>query len=292
MHYRIPHVFRAYSGTKSSSVGKNGIIRIELAADGNPKTYIKDLQTKAPLLVQKALYPNTEFPNTAHIYLMSSAGGILQGDKLEIDIIAGKNTLSHITTQAATKIYKVEKGYSSQYINLFAQNGSYLEFIPHQIIPYKSSKFYQEVNLKIETTSTVVYSEIISAGRLASGEKFDFDICFLRLTAYDRNGKMLFSDVMNMQPTKNGKELEYLFGDKTICSTVYIVTKSVENEKIDHEIRSAIKNKSMLASCSALPNDSGIVVRILSDSIDEINDLISTITTIIRNNSTCLQAIH
>jgi len=292
MNHQLPRVFQAYSGTKSTSVGKNGIIRIELAADNSSKTFIKDLQTKAPLLVQKALYPNAELPNTAHIYLMSSAGGILQGDKLKIDIIAGKNTLSHITTQAATKIYKVEKGYASQYINLYAQNGAYLEFIPHQIIPYKSSKFYQEVNLIVETTATVIYSEIISAGRLASGEKFDFDICFLRLTAYDVNGKILFSDVMNMQPTKNKNEFAYLFGDKTICSTVYIVTKSIENEKIDHEISSSIKNRSILASCSALPNDSGIVVRILSDSIDEINDLISTITTIIRNNSTCLQAVH
>lgn len=112
MNHQLPRVFQAYGGTKSTSVGKNGIIRIELAADNNSKTFIKDLQTKAPLLVQKALYPNAELPNTAHIYLMSSAGGILQGDKLKIDIMAGKNTLSHITTQAATKIYKVEKGYA------------------------------------------------------------------------------------------------------------------------------------------------------------------------------------
>ena len=176
----------------------------------------------------------------------------------------------------------MEKRYASQYVNIYTQNGSYLEFIPNQIIPYKLSKFYQEVNLKIGTNSTVIYSEIISAGRMASGEKFDFDICFLRLTAYDENDKLLFSDVLNMEPKKNSKEFEYLFANKTICSTVYVITKLVKYEEIDSEISSAMKSKSVLAGCSALPYDSGMVVRILSNSIDEIKDLISTIVNIIR----------
>ena len=282
MNFKTPSQFQAYDKVKSSEVGNNGIIKIELATDTDSKTFIKDLQTKAPLLIQKAMYPDTKFPKTAHIYIMSSSGGILQGDKMEIDIIAGKNTSSYITTQAATKIYKMEKRYASQYVNICTQNDSYLEFTPNQIIPYKSSKFYQEVNLKIGTNSTVIYSEIISAGRMAFGEKFDFDICFLRLTAYDENDKMLFSDVLNMEPGKNSKEFEYLFANKTICSTVYIITKLVKYEEIDSEISSAMKSKSVLAGCSALPYDSGMVVRILSNSIDEIKDLISTIVNIIR----------
>jgi len=284
MNSKIPRQFQSYGKLKPSLVSNNGIIKIELATDTDSKTFIKDLQTKAPLLIQKAMYPDTKFPKTAHIYIMSSSGGILQGDKMEIDIIAGENTSSYVTTQAATKIYKMEKSHASQYVNVTTQNDSYVEFLPNQIIPYKSSKFYQEVNLKIGTNSTMIYSEIISAGRLASGEKFDFDICFLRLTTYDENDKILFSDVLNMEPKKNSKEFEYLFANKTICSTIYIITKSAKYEKMSSEINLAIKTKSMLAGYSALPYDSGMVVRILSNSIDDIKDLISTIVNIVRMN--------
>ena len=117
-------------------------------------------------------------PHFAHIYIMSSSGGILQGDEQRIDVIMSRKSTARITTQSATKIYKMDVGYASQYINIRCQKGSYLEFIPHQIIPFKSSRFYQEVNLEIEENSILIYSEIISSGRIASGEKFDFDLLF------------------------------------------------------------------------------------------------------------------
>ena len=62
MNFKTPSQFQAYDKVKSSEVGNNGIIKIELATDTDSKTFIKDLQTKAPLLIQKAMYPDTEFP--------------------------------------------------------------------------------------------------------------------------------------------------------------------------------------------------------------------------------------
>ncbi|SMH72383.1 urease accessory protein UreD [Candidatus Nitrosotalea okcheonensis] len=44
---------------------------------------------------------------------MSSSGGILQGDEQKINVVMGKNSTARITTQSATKIYKMENGYAS-----------------------------------------------------------------------------------------------------------------------------------------------------------------------------------
>ena len=65
-------------------------------------------------------------------------------------------------------------------VTLNLKDNSYLEFIPEQIIPYKNSRFYQKTNLKIDDSSTVVYSETIVPGRIAMGEMFDFDVCYLK----------------------------------------------------------------------------------------------------------------
>ena len=62
--------------------GMKGLAEIELTGGKERKTVIKNLHVKPPILIQKAMYPDTNNPNTAHIYLMSSACGILQGDKL------------------------------------------------------------------------------------------------------------------------------------------------------------------------------------------------------------------
>ena len=284
MNSQIPDIFKSYTNKESKMPGKNGTIKIELQTnDDDSKTYIKSLLSKAPFLIQKAMYPDLEHPHFAHIYIMSYSGGILQGDEQKVDITMGKNAIARITTQSATKIYKMEGGYASQFINIHSQEGSYLEFIPHQIIPFKSSRFYQEVNLEVEENAILIYSEIISAGRIASGEKFDFDLCFLRTSAH-RNGQILFTDVMNLSH-KDKTNLESIFGEKNIFSTVYMIGCSIQIEKIVNEINLATENTSLLASCSTLPHDSGIIVRMLGNSVSEIMNLTESLTSILRDTT-------
>lgn len=280
MNSLIPDIFKNYVNKEFKMPGQNGTIQIELNTNDDSKTYVKSLSSKAPFLIQKAMYPDSKYPHFAHIYIMSSSGGILQGDEQKINVVMGKNSTARITTQSATKIYKMEHGYASQYIDIHSQEGSYLEFVPHQIIPFKSSRFYQEVNLEVEKDAILIYSEIISAGRIASGEKFDFDLCFLRTTA-SRNGKTLFTDVMNLNH-KNKANFESIFGGKAIFSTIYIIGDSISVEMIVDKINSSV-NASFLASCSTLPNNSGIIVRILADSVSEIVSLTENITDIFRS---------
>lgn len=272
----VPDYFRKYG----SAVGEKGLVRMELARVGS-KTIISKLRTKAPLLVQKALYPDTGLPGMAHVYLMSSAGGILHGDRIEIDIIAGSNTASRITTQAATKIYKMDRGYAAQNVAISAHDTSYLEFVPYQLIPFKSSRFCQQVDVQLGQNSTVVYSETVSAGRTASGENFDFDICLLKLTARDGKGRILFADAARLEPGK--EDLERLFGGKTLWSMIYVITTDFEG--VSREVNTVLKDHSMLAGCSILPHDCGLVVRMLDDSIDKVRRLTDAVAGIARSRA-------
>jgi urease accessory protein len=272
----LPDSFRKYG----PEPGEKGLARMELARIGS-KTAISKLRTKAPLLVQKALYPDTEHPGMAHVCLMSSAGGILQGDWMEIDIVAGNNTSSHITTQAATKIYKMDRGYAAQNVAISAHDASYLEFIPYQLIPFKSSRFCQQVDIQCEQNSTVVYSETVSAGRTASGENFDFDICLLKMAVRGSNGKVLFADAAKLEPGK--EDLERLFGGKTLWSMIYVITPDFEI--ISRQVNAAINDHSMLAGCSILPHDCGLVIRMLDDSIDRVRRLTDAVAEIARSSA-------
>lgn len=277
----VPASFRKYG----SEPGEKGLARMELARVGS-KTAISKLRTRAPLLVQKALYPDSGLPDMAHVYLMSSAGGILQGDRMEIDIAAGSGTSSRITTQAATKIYKMDRGYAAQNVAISAHDASYLEFVPYQLIPFKSSRFCQQVDIQLEQNSTVVYSETVSAGRTASGENFDFDICLLKMTARVSKGKVLFADAAKLEPGK--ENLERLFGGKTLWSIVYVITPDFES--MNRQVNAAIKDHSMLAGCSILPHDCGLVVRMLDDSIDRVRHLTDAVVEIARSRALSVAA--
>jgi urease accessory protein len=279
MSLQIPSIFKNYVNKKSKMPGKNGTIKIDLKKNDS-KTYIKSLLSKAPFLIQKAIYPDSDYPDFAHIYIMSSSGGILSGDEQRIDIVMARDSAARITTQSATKIYKMESGYATQCINIHSHEGSYLEFVPHQIIPFKASRFYQEVNLKVEENAVLIYSEIISAGRIASGEKFDLDLCFLRTSAY-RNDQLVFTDVMSISG-KDKTGLESVFGGKDIFSTLYIIGSSVQIERIMEEISLFREKASLFAGCSSLPHDSGIIVRMLANSVSDVVALTESIAAILR----------
>jgi urease accessory protein len=237
------------------------------------------------MLVQRALYPDEDLPNMAHIYLMSSAGGVLQGDRLEIAVDAGENTMARITTQSATKIYKMDKGYAHQSVSISALGNSYVEFVPRQLIPFRGSRFCQDVTIKVSNDSTVVYSETVSAGRTASGELFDFDLCFLALGAYNA-GRLLFSDVSRIEPGLDKKEtFDRLFGGKSIWSSVYIITPKDDREDLESEVRKVIEASRMLSGYTALPNEAGFLVRMLDDSIDKIEHTVSALALIARQHA-------
>lgn len=272
-----------YQKNKLTHGVMDGFAYIEVASDKNSRTFIKNLKTKSPILVQKALYSDPTNPKKAHIYLMSSAGGMLQGDTLKIDIIARKNTDTYVTTQAATKIYKSENQNCFQHVNILVEKDSFLEYLPKQIIPHKDAKFLQDVNIRIDDSSSLIYSEIISAGRIAYGEKFDFNSVRLRLKCTDQNSQLLFSEYSNLEPKNNKTKFNSLFGNQNLYSTIYIVSQKIDSEKLCLQIYEFFKTN-YLIGCSQLPNSSGIVIRILSNSIDKINDSISTIKQLTYNH--------
>lgn len=263
--------------------GQEGKIRLVLQSDKFSKTYIKELEVKSPLLVQKAVYPDITLPNMAYLYLMSSSGGILQGDELNVDIRAGPGTLSHFTNQAATKIYKTENSLALQNVSISLEKNSYMEFIPNQIIPYKLSRFNQVVSLKVDRSSTMVYSEIISAGRIAFGEKFDFDLCFMKLSTFDENNNLLFRDFIKMD-SKNKDDFHFLFGGRSIWSTIYVINNNRNSEEICSKILSMRGDSSVFSGFTYLPNNAGIMIRMLSNSMDKIVVLTNLITAIVREH--------
>ena len=154
--------------------------------------------------------------------------------------------------------------------------------IPKQIIPHKYAEFIQIANPKVDHSSTLVFSETISCGRIAHGEEFDFRSLIFRTKAVNENDKVLFSDAMNIEPKQRKKIFENLYGKKKIFCTVYIISKKFDNEKLDTKINLFLKKSQIMGGVSQLPSDSGIIVRMLSDSIDEIERMISNITKFVK----------
>lgn len=289
---KIPPELQEYFTKSHSKVGKSGkfgFLRLKFERDSTSGiTVIRDQYSHVPLLAQRAIYLEETLPAMAYVYIVSPSGGILQGDRYKIDITMGHNTLAHVTTQGATRIYKMQNNYASQIVNIKVEKDGYFEYIPDQIISFRNSRFYQEVHLNVHETATMMYSEIIVPGRIASGEAFEYDICYLKIVAMNHLGKPRFKDTIKLEPKKNNLSSEGILGNLLVVGTIYIVTKESNVNDLHYKISNIItesKNKEKIsAGASLLPGRQGIMVRILGKSAEDVKKMIFSIVGIARKN--------
>jgi len=264
--------------------GKIGILQLLLEEDDErKKTIIKEKFCRVPLYVQRALYLEESIPSMAYIYIISPSGGILQGDRYRIDITLKKNSYAHITTQSATRVYKMERDFATQMVNIVVDDGCYFEYIPEQVIPFRNSRFYQIVDLNVHENSTMVYSEMIVPGRVASGEVFEYDICYVKTVARDNFDKLRFTDTFKLEPKKEDLRSYGIMENLDTVSSLYILTKREYVKDIKNEINSIFKNIGIVrGGASVLPDNRGIIVRILGNTASEVRNAIFEILKITR----------
>ena len=264
--------------------GKNGKLKIVLDIESiSGRTIIKEKESAFPLSVQKEMYYDQFQPKMTHVYIVSSSGGILQGDKYTIDIILEKNALAHITTQGATRVYGMNVSNAIQVVNVSLDDGAYLEFIPDQIIPYKNSRFYQEINFKVHDNATMIYSEIISPGRIGMGEIFDYEICYLRSIGKNHKDELRFTDYTKIEPKKMNLRDFGVLEQKQITATMYILAKRKDVEKIIQTLENDIKNSLEIEfGWSTMTKENGILLRILGNTTRDVIRLVYDITKIVR----------
>jgi urease accessory protein len=284
----IPPEILAYGSVLSQlGVGKAGkigalVLRLEHDPD-RQKTVAKEQYSKVPLYTQRVLYLEESLPSMAYMYIMSPSGGILQGDRYRMDITLKNDAFFHLTTQGATRLYRMDKNYATQIVNITVGEGCYFEYIPDQIIPYRNSRFYQKVTLNTHDNSTMVYSEMLVPGRVGSGESFEYDICYLKTNAKNQNGELRFIDIAMLEPKKKSIRNFGVLEGFDVVGTVYILTESKYIRELNDQINSMIESlPKIYGGATILPNNSGVMIRLLGAFATDVRNVIYEVVRICR----------
>lgn len=263
----IPQEVSAYGPQRSGhATGKHGVFAVKLAHDQmTGRTVVREQYSQVPLFAQKALYLEKSLPNMAYMYVMSPSGGVLQGDSYELDVSLSDGAMAHLTTQGATRIYRMEKGFATQHVKLSAGRGCYLEYMPDQIIPYSGSRFYQQTTLAAHD-ATIVYSEVLAPGRVAMGESFQYDICCLRVEAVDERGRRRFADSAMLKPKKRDMRAAGIM-EQDVVGSMYILAPARFVADLARQVGAAVQG---VGGCSILPHDCGISARVLGKTAGDV----------------------
>jgi len=148
--------------------GWQGKLELQFA-ETNGKTQVTHNYSQAPLRVQRSFYP--EGQEVCHSVILHTAGGIVGGDRLDLDIQLQPRSQALITTATAAKIYRSNGLTAQQTINLQLQAGTCLEWLPQETIVFDGVIYQQKMRIELLADALWLGWEIVRFGRSAGGER-------------------------------------------------------------------------------------------------------------------------
>lgn len=272
-HYqppRVPPELLRHAGRPDTlavgSPGKVGLLELGFEQLGGRTELVTHYQ-KSPLQLMRPLYIDPARPDLAVGYLMSTGGGIVQADRLRTDLHFGAGTAALVTTQAATRVHRMDTDYATQQVLITAADGSYVEYLPDAIVPYAGSRCYQRTVITLAESATVLAGETVAGGRLARGERNAYQVFASDLEWRRPDGRLLALDTVRLEPGAHGVDGPAVLGGHDLMSTFYAVTPLAPAAEVADTLHAAVAARAdgLAFGVSVLPHEAGAWLRVLGD---------------------------
>jgi len=260
--------------------GKRGGLWIEVGPHAG-RSRVLAVRQRVPLHVGRALYAVPSWPELAHLMVAMPTGGFVQGDHVAMDVVARAGARAHLTSQSATRSYRCPDQAVTQSIRLVAEGDALLEWWPEPLIPFADTDLTQTIDLVADAEATLLVADPWLAGRVARGEVHRYRRLVSTITARRPDGALLFRDTLRVEPPLLAATRGML-GDARALATLVLVGPRVAPELERPLVELLHELAPTSAAVSRLPNECGLVVRVLADRSDLVRQLQRAVLTLAR----------
>jgi urease accessory protein len=250
---------------KSGTVGKTGFLRLGFERRDR-RTILARLERRSPYMAQRALYCDQGMPDLAWVFLITTTGCLLQGDRLALDIRLATGARAHVTTQSATKIHSMDANYAAQTQTITLSDDAYLEFLPDPVIPHRHARFVSDTRISVAPTATLLFSEILQPGRKhhRSDECFGATVVSMSIAATRPDGRSLFSEKLVVEPERYPMRQTGVMDSFDVFGNVILCTPKDKADRIHERVEADVDLGSGVAfGACRLPNDAGLIFKVL-----------------------------
>ncbi|MFO1070295.1 MAG: urease accessory protein UreD [Geminicoccaceae bacterium] len=253
----------------SGAPGKVGFLKLRFTRDG-ARSILRELDRRTPLMAQKALYWDEALPGLPGVIMISTAGGVLQGDRNRVEIIVEDHAQAHVTTQSATKIQEMDANYATQEQLVRVGEDGYLEYLPDATMPYRHARYVSATRLEVAASATCLYAETLTSGRkhYGTGERFAYDLLVSTVEAVRPDGRPLFTERFVVEPQRQDPRHVGVMGPFDVFANVLLLTPPAQAARILAAVPAHAEAGGSLASgASLLPNEAGLVFKVLGHEV-------------------------
>jgi len=247
------------------------------------RTCIVEQEHRAPLKVQVPIYSDPAMPGMATVYILSSSGGVLQGDRFTIGVRADERTQVRMTTPAATKIYRSTGQTATQHVHLRTAAESYLEYVPGPVIPFRDARFVESVTLEADPSSTLIFAETICSGRIARDERHAYALYSSRVEAHNPEGSLLFVDHNYISPNDTTPVTPGLMISYDVLGIMHILTPYGCAPDLAVTLQNLVSDVTVvLGGASQMPAGCGVTMRLLGRRMEEVTAVVQQVCETVR----------
>lgn len=150
----------------SETSAVHGVAEIAFALDDGADR-LRHLFQRAPLRV---LFPLPEPGDIPVAALVTTSGGLVGGDRLDVTVSAGPGASAMVVAQAAEKIYRSTGADCAISVVLDVGEGGWLEWLPQETIAFDGARLRRRTALQAAPGGRILAGEMLVFGRLARGE--------------------------------------------------------------------------------------------------------------------------
>jgi urease accessory protein len=251
-----------------------------VAAPAAGRTVLRSLHAEGTLKAMRAHHLDPALPAMAFLTIASPGGGVLQGDRLEIEISIEEGAQLHIGTTSATRIYGMPDGAAEARTHFTVAHGAYGEYVPDPFIPYSGSRFTGHARHVVAESGALLLAEVVGPGRLARGESLAYDFFNTDTEVRRPDGTLLFRDTTSLFPA-DGVAALGLLGSHRAIGTLYAIAGGLDTSVFDSTI-ARCDEIGLLAGCSELPNGAGMWFRVMAPDAPSAHDAVKAAWTAAR----------
>lgn len=276
---------------KAGARGKVGILELVFESKRN-NSVLTHVYRVAPLLVQQGLYFDESWPELPIVPIISVGGGTLQGDRYAIDIEVKDNAIASVTSQSATRIQEMNTNYATQFQAISVGKHAYLEYIPDTTILYKNARYACLNEVTVDETGVFIYGETVMLGRKHyKNERYDFALFSTQLTVYrpaknhteEGEKQCVFSEKMLITQEDPIKGFNLVMKNYDVFSNlVCVLPETYIKPLLDSYPFRWNKELALMAGLSTLPNQSGLILRVVGKESYHVQDEIKRFTQLVR----------
>ncbi len=165
-------------------------------------TRLADLYQRDPCRV---LFPDPEPGEPPQAVLVTTSGGVTDGDRLKMALEIGPGAQAVVATQAAEKIYRAARasGHCDMGIALAVGEGAALDWLPQETIVFEGARLKRRTVADVAAGGSLLACEMVVLGRAASGERFTggllLDSWSVRRIDEKGVGKLVWTDALRVE---------------------------------------------------------------------------------------------